>query len=396
MSEKDLVSIWAVRPPKRISFKDILPVAGRILKEKAFQGYIDVESWSYDDLLGYWALRYIGASRIPLRPGTYSLEDLGFYEFPDYPKLGVVESPFQALLAGKPTPVVGFRLGNEGPKVYAKLEWYNPFSLSIKDRIAWYMIKDALEEGRLRGSLGILEVSSSNTGIALTSLATIIDTKAKIYLPSKAPTENENILRLLGADVVRSEKPITTEVIEYARSMAAAEGLIHLDQFNNDANIEMHMRYTARELFVQLRSIGVVPTHLVLASGTSGTAAATIFVFSKLAGNIESYIVVPEHGSFIEGIRRLETGVKWLPEMGIEYNVVEVSRRKALEGMVLMARSAGMIPGVSGGAVIAAIRELVEQGVINSNDKVATIIPDSGFKYPAAVSEALEHFGHSR
>jgi len=390
MGEEDYVDLWSVQPPRRLPFNQVLPLAGRILEDRSFRGRVDVSSWDDESLLAYWALRYVGASRLPLREGYHSLEDLGFYEFPEYPSMSIARDPLQLALAGRPTPVVRAVLYG-GVEAWFKLEWYNPYSLSIKDRVAWYMVWDALRGGGL--GRGVVEASSSNTGIALSAIASVLGVKARVYLPRTAPVENIRILRLLGAEVGFTDSLVTTEIAGLAREDAAREGMVHLDQFGNDANLEVHLRYTAREYYLQLEEAGSSPGVLVVASGTSGTASALMFVFSRFFPGLRVHVVVPRQGEVIEGIRRLETGVKWLDAVGVEYSIVEVGRREALEGMKELARRAGIIPGVSGGAVVAAIGRLLRDGVLGRGEVVAGLIPDSGFKYPRAVAEAVGEDG---
>jgi len=387
---KKTVWVWSLRPPNRPEYREVLPLAGEILRSRRYRGRVDPERWDPESLIGYWALRLIGASRIPVEEGEYTLEELGFYRFEEYSRLGVARTPLDLPLAGRPTPVVRVSLWGRGPEAWFKLEWYNPYSLSIKDRVAWMMVREALEEGRLGNA--IVEASSSNTGIALAALAGILGIRARIYLPRTAPMENVRVLRLLGAEVVFTESLHTTEIA--GRAVRDVEsGYIHLDQFNNDANLEAHMRYTAREYHIQLEEAGARPTVLVVASGTSGTASALAFFFNHIYNGVRTFVVVPRRGEVIEGIRRLETGVKWLDGVGVEYSIVEVSRREALEGMRLLARRAGLVPGVSGGAVVGALARLVGEGLVGEEDVVASVIPDTGFKYPGAVAEAVGENG---
>lgn len=379
-----------VKPPALPGIREVLGEASIVLREKRF----DPSRYKGRGDLAYWVLRFIGADVIPLGEcgGPITLEELGFYRFTDYDPYSVARDPLDLVLAGKPTPLVALRLERRGgPRLWAKLEWYNPYSLSVKDRVAWQLVKLILEGGELSSYEGMVEVSSSNTGIALASLSALLGVNFKVVLPSHASIENERILRLLGAGIERVCGGITWELVEEVKRMAAGQRLYNPDQYSNDGNILAHLRFTARELIVQLRHAGVKPSKLILVSGTSGTASAVSFALTNYYNEEppETVIVVPAPGEKIEGIRRLESGVKWLDMIGVDYMVEEVTRREALEGMRIAARANGVIPGVSGGAVFAVAKRLRERGVISGGDEVITIIPDSGFKYPEAVKAAL-------
>jgi len=142
------------------------------------------------------------------------------------------------LYSNWPTPLVALKsLSRRSVKVWAKLEFFNPFSNSIKDRVAWYMFRRWTDE---HGSIEKLyEVSSGNTGIALAAIAAAYGAKARIYLPSTAPKATEVLLRVLGAEVMRSSKSLTVEVAEDVKRAAIRDGAVNLDQFDNDANFEV-------------------------------------------------------------------------------------------------------------------------------------------------------------
>ncbi|MCE4617700.1 MAG: pyridoxal-phosphate dependent enzyme [Desulfurococcales archaeon] len=386
-----LKNIFDVKPPRQPSIEDILETARKVLRKRELEL---ADLYQREDLL-YWVSMFLGFSKIPVgdcEKERFSLEELGYYDLVEYDNYHVAKEPWEIVFAAKPTPLVKLRVFNRRvPRIWAKLEWYNPFSLSIKDRVARQMMYLAVKTGLLDEGRGIVEASSSNTGIALAALSAILGMRAKILIPRFAPIENENILRLLGADVERMEFGVTTEILDQVQEYVASENLFNPDQFHNDANLLAHMRYTARELLLQLEYVGVKPDAAILPSGTSGTASATSFVLSNYYGDIDVFVVTPAKDEVIEGIRRLETGVKWLDKVGVNYNVIEVTRREAIEGIKIAARLNGIVPGVSGGALIAAIRKLWKEreGDPGYRD-IVTVIPDTGFKYPKAIGAALD------
>lgn len=390
MGECSFKKLDMIRAHNMPSVETLLRELAFILREKKY----DPLRYKDDDNLAYWVLRFLGANLIPVGDcdKKIPIDKLGFYRLADYDEYNVAHEPFMLVMVGKPTPLVKLYIEKRRPPfIWAKLEWYNPYSLSVKDRIAWQMIELSLDKCELPRYDGMIEVSSSNTGIALAALSVILGVDFRVLLPAFAPLENERILRLLGAEVERTSAGITTELIDKVRSEAMDKNLYHPDQFNNDANLLAHMRYTARELLIQLEHARVKPSKLVLLSGTSGTASAVSFLLTNYYHHDppETFIVTPAPNEKIEGIRRLETGVKWLDKIGVEYEVVEVKRSEALEGIRLAAKINGIIPGVSGGAAVSAIRKLYDNGVIQKKDNVVTIIPDTGFKYPHAIEKLV-------
>jgi len=290
----------------------------------------------------------------------------------------VYESPVELLYKGWPTPLVKLRSLSSGSKqVWAKLECYNPFSNSVKDRVAWYMVLKAVEEGRMATLL--YEATSTNTGIALAALANVVGARAKLFLPQTVQKASDTVLKALGAEVVRLPVSLTVEAINTVKELAKRDGALNLNQFENDANLEVHLKYTARELDEQLRVLGAAPSCIVGGLGTSGhMSAIAIYFKSKYGGRVKVVGVQPAQGSLIPGIRRRETGMKWVewPEVQVD-EVVDVSLDEAIEGVLYVARKEGLFIGLSSGAVVAgylkACKDLSGVHVL--------VFPDSGYKY---------------
>ena len=361
----------------------VLRLASRYLRERRVDPGLAGTAREY-----WWAVYALGVRRAPsLGCAPRGLGELGYYDARSCSTMAVARDAWELVWAPKPTPLVLARTPGGWPEVWLKLEWFNPYSLSSKDRVA-AEIMAALARARVRG---VVEVSSSNTGIALASIAARLGLEARVILPSTAPAENERVLRLLGARVERGRASVTTGMISRAVELAVREGLAWSNQFGNDLNFFAHTRGTGREIVMQLRAAGREPTALVAATGTSGTASGAMFVLHNYYGEDPPrfYPVAPAPGERIEGSRSPETGARWLSAIGVPYRLVQTTRREALWGIRFLARHSGLVPGVSGGSVIAAVRRLVEEGELGRGDVVVAIMPDTGFKYPRAVEEAL-------
>ncbi|RLF21654.1 MAG: cysteine synthase [Thermoprotei archaeon] len=292
----------------------------------------------------------------------------------------VFPNTISLLIDGWPTPLVRLETEcNEKKEVWAKLEFYNAFSKSVKDRPVWNMLIKALEEGSLRHMLE--EATSGNVGISLACLSNIFGLKFTAYVPKPTPRTTEILLKILGANVIRTEyqtidRRFWTEVSEHAKQIGAT----NLNQFENDANFEIHYETTAREIVEQLESIGRTPDFVIAGIGTSGHIAAISKRLKNRYGDQVKIIgVQPAPGSSIPGIKRVETEPKWLSMVKVD-KIIDISWEEAVEGVIEVARREGLLIGLSSGAVFQAYKKLSEnEGVF------VLVFPDDGFKY-------VEHF----
>ncbi len=293
----------------------------------------------------------------------------------------VYRSTVELMVGDWPTPLVRLNFGSdEGREVWAKLEWYNPFSCSVKDRVAWAMIEDAARRGCLGGAF--YEATSTNTGIALAALSRVLGRSCRIYLPKGTQAGVDAYFRALGARVVRGDEPITVQMLDRILDDARRDGAVVLNQFENDANFKVHLKHTAHELQEQLEAAGVRPDYLVGALGTSGHLSAISFHLKSLYGDSIKVIgVQPAPGSRIPGIRRIETGMKWVAHAQLD-DVVDVTAEEALDGIWAVARSDGILIGPSSGAIAAAVRKMDLKGT------VAVVMPDNGLKYQEFLGSA--------
>jgi cysteine synthase/O-phosphoserine sulfhydrylase/cystathionine beta-synthase len=293
----------------------------------------------------------------------------------DRKHLKVYDNTLELLYHGWPTPLVKLNsLSNGKLSVWAKLEGFNPFSNSVKDRIGFSMIMEAKEKGKLKEIL--YEATSTNTGIALTSIANILRVKTKLYIPKAIQKVSDIYLKVLGAEVVRLPVGLTVEAIGHVDGEAERDEATHLNQFENDANFKVHLKYTAKEIDDQLASLGLRPSCIIGGLGTSGHMSAISFYFkTKYRNNIKIVGVQPAPNEVIPGIRRIETGMKWYHWVQFD-KIIDVTQKDAIEGAIQVARKEGVLVGLSAGAVFSAFNKIrEEQGVC------VLIFPDTGYKY---------------
>ncbi|MCC6056140.1 MAG: cysteine synthase family protein [Desulfurococcaceae archaeon] len=341
------------------------------------------------------ALKKVGVKFIPVSYGVservfVSLESMGFFDDINPSRYRVFTNTEELLYKNWPTPLVKLaNLSSNGISVWAKLEGFNPWSMSVKDRIGWYMYRKALERlGRDRISL-LVESTSTNTGLAIAAMASIYKAKLKAFIPSTVSKTGETLLKIFGAEVIRSPKPLTVELIDDVEEIARKEGAVHLNQFYNDANFEVHLRYTAKELELQIREAGIEPKAIFGGLGTSGHMSAISFYFKNRFKGVKIYGVVPAPNTAIQGIRRVESGMKWVHYANID-NIVEVTPEEAVKGVLEIVRNEGIFVGLSSGAVYMAFKKVVKEGKLGEGDYIL-IFPDIGFKYVEQVSMYIDN-----
>ena len=261
---------------------------------------------------------------------------------------------------------------------FAKLEFFNPFSRSIKDRTVFNMLFSAIDRGDFNGGW-LFEATSGNVGIAMAAISNVLGLNFRAYLPKPTPKATVAILKTLGAEVVLTDfETIDEEMIEFVKREAEKAGAVNLNQYENDENFLAHYRRTAGEIEEQLESVGRKPDVLIAGIGTSGHIAG-IGSYLKERYGTRVVGVIPAEGERIPGIKRLETGPKWVETVD---EVVEVSLEDAVKGVREVAKRDGLLVGLSSGAVYSAMRAIEPAGT------AVLIFPDDSFKY----IEVLENY----
>lgn len=306
-------------------------------------------------------------------------------------KINVFKSTLELLPGMWPTPLVRLKsLSNNKVDVWAKLEFFNPFSHSIKDRPVWNMImrklKTCVDCGRL------YEATSGNVGISMACISNALGIFFRAYLPKPTPKLTKVILKILGAEIVEtSYETISHDMINMVMNISKQEKAINLNQFVNDANFEVHYLHTAKEIDEQLLSVNLSPPKAIIAGiGTSGHISAISKYFKgKYGRDVKVIGVIPKRGESIPGIKRTETRPKWFFMVEID-NVIEVSRQEAIEETIYIARNEGLLVGLSSGAVTKAFKLIKNE--LGSGVYVL-IYPDDLFKYIEALEEYLREKG---
>ncbi len=260
-------------------------------------------------------------------------------------------------------------------KILAKLEGNNPGG-SIKDRIAFYMIKDAENKGLIKPGKIIIEPTSGNTGIGLAMISAIKKYKFTAIMPESVSVERRKIIQKYGAEIILTDGlKGTNYAIEFAHNLIKEKSkYLMIDQFNNPSNVLAHYQTTGFEIINQAPKI----TYLVAGMGTGGTLMGVGKRLKEFNRYIKIIGVEPLPGSKIQGLRNMKV---YTPSIYDEKKLdgkLNIKDENAFELMNDLFKNEGLSVGISSGAALwgaIKITKQIKQGVI------VTIFPDRGDRY---------------
>ncbi len=275
-----------------------------------------------------------------------------------------------------------------GVQVLGKAEWANPGG-SVKDRAASAIVAEA----RLRGLLGaspktedqrLLDATSGNTGIAYAMLGAAMGFGVTLCMPANVSPERKRILSAYGAEVVWTDPNDGSDgAIRKAREMAETEPhrFYYADQYSNDANWRAHYRTTANEIWEQTE--GRV-THFVAGLGTSGTFMGTTRRLKERNPAIQCVAMQPDSPFYgLEGLKHMATAiVPAIYDAGLADRNVTMFTEGAYAMAKQLARTEGLLVGISAAAAVAASLRIAEEEAAAGHDAViVTILCDAADKY---------------
>ncbi len=285
------------------------------------------------------------------------------------------------------TPLIELESYSNKVKVLAKLEWYNPFG-SVKDRPAYWMIKDAEKKGLLKKEKSIIiEPTSGNTGIALTGIARLMGYEVELVIPEKVSVETKSILADLGAKLYETTDDLcprvgvgTDQSISLATAISKARPEIYYmpNQYQNEANFMTHYEGTGREIWEQ--TSGKV-THFMAGAGTGGTITGAGTFLKEKNRNVKVIPVQPQKNHLIQGLRNYEES-NMPPLFKKREDVVDdwytITNEESFNTSKELYEKEKLLVGPSSGCVMAAAKKLAE----NMNDgTIVVILADDGRKF---------------
>lgn len=290
------------------------------------------------------------------------------------------------------TPLVKLKsLSNDKITYHAKLEGYNPFG-SVKDRAAYWMIKDGEERGILkRGESIIIEPTSGNTGIALTGIGQMLGYKVEIVIPEKASDETKKIIESLGAKIYETSDDLcpkvgagTDQSIALATSIASSRPDTYYspNQYANEANFTGHYKGTGPEIWKQ--TDGKI-THFFTGIGTGGIVTGVSTFIKEKKSSLKTIGVQPQQNHLIQGLRNFEESAKpvlFLKRESVVDDWITITNEKAFAAIKEVFEKENLLVSPSSGAVYAAMKEYkIDEGC------VVGIFADDGRKFKSLFAQ---------
>ncbi len=273
-----------------------------------------------------------------------------------------------------------------GANILAKLEYFNP-SGSVKDRAAYYMIKDAEERGILKRGAVIIEPTSGNTGIGLAAIAAARGYQTILTMPETMSVERRNILKAYGAKIVLTDGAKGMKgAIQKAEELAEEiPGSFIPSQFANPANARAHRETTGPEIWEDTN--GAVD-FFVAGVGTGGTITGVGEYLKSQNPAVKIVAVEPESSPVLSkgtaGAHQIQgIGAGFVPDVlnqDIYDEVIAVSNEDAFAAGRLLAKTEGILTGISSGAALYAAIALANRPQ-NQGKTIVVLLPDSGDRY---------------
>ncbi len=290
------------------------------------------------------------------------------------------------LIGNTPLVKLNYASASSGATIIGKCEFMNPTS-SVKDRLGFNMIRRALERGLIDKDTIIIEPTSGNTGIALAANCAALNLKLVLAMPESMSIERRNLLKALGAELVLTPAAKGMNgAIEKAKELEAlTHNSIVLQQFDNDANAEIHELTTAKEILSD--TDGKVDV-FVAAVGTGGTLTGTGRVLKQELSDVSIFAVEPKDSAVLSGQKggphKIQgIGAGFIPKVldtSVYDEVIQVSNEDAIATAKMLAKKEGLLVGISAGANVYATMQVAQREEFQGKTLV-TILCDTSERY---------------
>ena len=268
-------------------------------------------------------------------------------------------------------------------QIWLKLEKTNPAG-SVKDRTAFGMISDAIENGLIHEGSIIVEPTSGNTGIGLAMIGSYYDIKVILTMPENLTIERRKLFEIYGAELFLTPANLGMNgAIEKAREIVKERHAIMLNQFENPSNPKIHFLTTGPEILSQMN---YKLDAIVAGVGTGGTISGVGRFMKQFSKSIKIFAVEPSESPVISEGKSSSHGIQGIGAGFIPKNydpsivdeILTVSTEEAKDMANYLSKKEGLFLGISSGAAVAAARK-----IINRRDfkNIVVIAPDGGEKY---------------
>ncbi len=286
------------------------------------------------------------------------------------------------------TPLVRLNRMGEGLKavIYAKLEYFNPLG-SVKDRIAAAMMDAAERDGKIKPGSLVVEPTSGNTGIGLAFVCAVRGYRLLLAMPESMSVERQKLLHHLGAELVLTPGAdgMKGAIVRAEQIVAENPGAFMPDQFNNPANPMAHQLTTAEEIW---RDTEGRVDMFVSGVGTGGTITGVARALKPRKPGFMAVAVEPAESPVLSGGRpgphKIQgIGAGFVPGV-LDYSlldrIIKVSSDEAMETARKLAKTEGLLCGISSGAAAAAAIEVARLPE-SENKTIVVILPSTGERY---------------
>ncbi|MDI6851062.1 MAG: cysteine synthase family protein [bacterium] len=264
-------------------------------------------------------------------------------------------------------------------EIFVKLERSNPTG-SIKDRAAYFMLFQAIKEGKITRHTTIVEPTSGNTGISLAWLATQLGLKAILTMPKAASIERIKLLQGLGARVILTDT--IEEAVEKAKAISENKDFFMPNQFENERNVLAHFSTTGPEI---LKQMDYQLDAFVAGVGSGGTITGVGKFLKEFNPTIKIIAVEPKQSAILSGgspgkhkIQGIGAGFKpKILDLKLIDEIIQIDDSEAL-GWTVKLWKEGIFAGISSSANLLASLKIKEKYKFK---RIVTVFPDDGYKY---------------
>ncbi|MFH0755579.1 MAG: cysteine synthase A [bacterium] len=271
-------------------------------------------------------------------------------------------------------------------EIFAKLETFNPTG-SIKDRMAWYIIKKAKEKGELKMGNKIIEVTSGNTGISFAMISAIEKYKFTAIMPESMSKERVAMMKAFGAEIILTpaKDDVLGAIKKYEEIISKNPDAYLPKQFENPDNIKAHREGLGKEIIKQTK--GKIDA-FVAGVGTGGTLIGVAQALKKRNPKIKIIAVEPKESAVLSnkkaGTHQIQgIGEGFIPKLvkdniNIIDEIITIGSKEAMNSARQIAKNYGILVGISSGANILAAKKIKQKYGFKN---VITVLPDRGERY---------------
>lgn len=288
------------------------------------------------------------------------------------------------------TPIVRIqRLGPKHVTLYAKCEFFNPLS-SVKDRLAIAIIEDAERTGKLQPGQTVVEATSGNTGIALAMVCAAKGYPFVAVMSESFSVERRRLMRMMGARVIITPAAERgSGMVRKAEELAQKHGWFVARQFTNEANPAYHRNTTGPEILQDFA--GRRLDYFVTGWGTGGTLTGAGQMIRLARPEVEIIACEPQGAALLSGNPWAPHKIQgWTPDFipevlrrDVAHRIVTVTDSEAVEAARGLARSEGILCGISSGATFAAALKVAAEAPRGA--AILAMLPDTGERYLSTI-----------